>query len=111
MRITRLYLIKRGNPISRNRYSPEGRGDIGKLSEIIPVAGMMLRENSGDYDYDWHPAPEKQYIVMLSGMLKVGLAMERRGVSLPGKFFLSRIFRVKGTSRGSLTGNRGDLCS
>lgn len=32
---------------------------------------MILRENEPGYDYDWHVAPQRQYIVMLAGLVEI----------------------------------------
>ena len=32
---------------------------------------MIFRETPGDYDYDWHPAPRRQYIVLLDGEIEI----------------------------------------
>ncbi len=89
MRITRLYADKEGESHFEDIDIPlKDGGDIGRLSDIIPVEGMMLRENPGDYDYDWHPAPRKQYIVMLSGMLKVRVSDGEERSFPPGEILL-----------------------
>lgn len=46
-------------------------GPIGRTSELLPLKGMMLRENEPGYDYDWHVAPRRQYIVMLAGLVEI----------------------------------------
>lgn len=72
MKITRLYSDNNGETHFEDIDIPlQDGGDIGRLSDILPVKGMMLRENPGNYFYDWHPAPRKQYIVMLEGLLEV----------------------------------------
>jgi hypothetical protein len=47
------------------------RGDIGALAERESATGIIFRETSGDYDYDWHPAPRRQYILMLDGAVEI----------------------------------------
>jgi len=42
-------------------------GKIGMLSELQAVTGIIFRETSGDYDYDWHNTPRKQYVIILEG--------------------------------------------
>jgi len=72
MKITRLYSDDNGETHFEDIDIPlQDNGDIGRLSDILPVKGMILRENPGNYFYDWHPAPRKQYIVMLEGLLEV----------------------------------------
>ena len=46
-------------------------GSIGRLSELLPATGIVFRETPADYDYDWHPAPRRQYIVLLDGEIEI----------------------------------------
>ncbi len=89
MKITRLYTDKTGETHFEDISVPlSDSGPIGSLSEILPVNGMMLRENPGDYFYDWHPAPRKQYIVMLEGMLVVEASDGEQRSFPPGSILL-----------------------
>ncbi|CAM9389928.1 unnamed protein product [Phaeothamnion confervicola] len=47
--------------------SPAGAGanSIGVLSELLPATGVFFRMTPGDYDFDWHVAPRRQFIVSL----------------------------------------------
>lgn len=72
MRITRVY--SDGNGDSHFGEIEIGLGDsgpIGRLSERLPVNSIIFRENDASYDYDWHNAPEKQYIVLLDGEIEI----------------------------------------
>lgn len=46
-------------------------GEIGFLSDVLPSNGVILRENDESYDYDWHTAPRRQYIVLLDGAIEI----------------------------------------
>jgi len=46
-------------------------GEIGRLSERVPASGIIFRENDANYDYDWHTAPARQYIIMLDGEIEI----------------------------------------
>jgi len=46
-------------------------GTIGRLSERLPVKSIIFRENDADYDFDWHCAPQRQYIVLLDGEIEI----------------------------------------
>jgi hypothetical protein len=55
------------------------RGTIGMLSEPERVESVIFRENEPSYDYDWHCAPARQFIILLDG--EIGLEVsdgERR---------------------------------
>lgn len=55
-------------------------GDIGRLSEKLKATGIIFRETGGDYDFDFHNAPQRQYIIMLDGEIEIttGLGDKRR---------------------------------
>jgi len=66
MKITRLYSSEDGESHFEDiDVSLEDKGKIGKLSETIKATGVIFRETDGNYNYDWHNAPRKQYIIML----------------------------------------------
>ncbi|HUF10150.1 MAG TPA: hypothetical protein VMO47_12560 [Rhodothermales bacterium] len=72
MRITRLY----SSPDGESHFEEvdidlEDAGEIGSLSEERRVNGIVFRENPPDYDYDWHNAPRRQYIIMLDGNIEI----------------------------------------
>jgi hypothetical protein len=46
-------------------------GSIGRLSERRAVKDIIFRENDADYDFDWHHAPQRQYIVLLDGEIEI----------------------------------------
>lgn len=45
--------------------------EIGRLSEVQPGVGVVFRETEATYDYDWHQAPRKQWIVLLDGEIAI----------------------------------------
>lgn len=46
-------------------------GTIGSLSQPYPVNSVVFRETPPEYDFDWHPAPHRQYIVLLDGEIEI----------------------------------------
>ena len=46
-------------------------GEIGNLSDEIPVRTVIFREVIADYDYDFHNAPQKQYLILLDGEIEI----------------------------------------
>jgi hypothetical protein len=42
-------------------------GAAGRLSELVKATGVIFRETSGAYNISWHPAPRRQYVIMLEG--------------------------------------------
>jgi hypothetical protein len=72
MKLTRVYSDEDGVSHFEDReIMLEDRGAIGRLSAPTPVTGIIFRETDPDYDYDWHPVPQRQFIIMLEGELEV----------------------------------------
>ncbi len=72
MKITRLYTGGDGESHFEDiEIALEDAGDIGALSELEEATGIIFRETGPDYDYDWHNAPRRQYIIMLEGAVDV----------------------------------------
>ena len=46
-------------------------GEIGRLSEPYTATSVIFRENDPDYDYSWHCAPRRQFIILLDGELEI----------------------------------------
>ena len=68
MKITRVYSGEDGESHFDDVEIPlEDKGVVGALSPLFAGSGVIFRETDGDYDLDWHPAPRRQLVVMLSG--------------------------------------------
>src|SRR4030095_885746 len=50
-------------------------GSIGALSEKYPVKDIIFREVEPSYDWEFHTAPEKQYIILLDGKIQIETSM------------------------------------
>ena len=42
-------------------------GPIGLLSERFSAGEMIFRETPADYDFKWHPAPQRQLLFIIKG--------------------------------------------
>ena len=72
MRIHNLYVDDQGETHFRDievEWTREGPG--GKLSATQAAKGIIFRETPGSYDYDWHPAPRRQYIINLDAGVRI----------------------------------------
>jgi hypothetical protein len=72
MQATRIYT----GPDGVSRFADfdiplDDHGDIGQLSDCVTATGIIFRETPGDYDYDWHPAPRRQFIIILDGEVDI----------------------------------------
>ncbi len=81
MKVTRLFTGSDGKSHFEDMdILLEDRGDIGHLSDMIQATGVIFRETQGDYNYDWHNAPQRQYIVMLDGEVEIEIGDGTRRV-------------------------------
>lgn len=72
MKITRIFSDKNGDSYFEDIEIPLiDQGEIGFLSENINVKTLQFRTVSADYDYDFHCAPQRQYIVLLDGGVEI----------------------------------------
>lgn len=72
MKITRVYADSNGDSRFEEIEVPlTDRGEIGRLSDNIKVTTLQMRTVSADYDYDFHHAPQRQYIVLLDGGVEI----------------------------------------
>ena len=70
--VTRIYSDESGDSRFEDiSITMNHAGDIGALSEIQPVKGIIFREVEPSYDYDFHNAPQKQYIILLDGAIEI----------------------------------------
>ena len=72
MKVTRLFTGDDGESHFEDIDIPlKDAGDIGTLSDLVKATGVIFRETSGSYDYDFHNAPQRQYVVMLDGEVDI----------------------------------------
>ncbi|MFA6752094.1 MAG: hypothetical protein WCR81_07900 [Fermentimonas sp.] len=72
MKVTRVYSDENGEShFEVIEVSLFNRGEIGFLSENVAVKSLQFRKVSPDYDYDFHHAPQRQYIVLLDGGIEI----------------------------------------
>ncbi len=66
MKIHRLYVDKNGESHFEDvEVEVEESTRAGQLSARLPATGIIFREVPPDYDLNWHPAPQRQYIINL----------------------------------------------
>lgn len=72
MKITRIFSDEKGESHFEDFEIPlVDQGEIGFLSEDVEVKKLQFRKVSADYDYDFHHAPQKQYIILLDGGVEI----------------------------------------
>ncbi len=72
MKITRIYTgTDQESHFEEIEIPLEDAGNVGALSQAVKATGIIFRETSGDYDYDFHNAPSRRYIINLEGAVEV----------------------------------------
>ena len=71
-------------------------GPIGWLSATLPVKGIIFREVEPYYDYDFHIAPQRQYIVLLDGGIQIETSTGDTRSFAPGEVILVEDTNGKG---------------
>ncbi|HLT07715.1 MAG TPA: hypothetical protein VK014_09320 [Cyclobacteriaceae bacterium] len=70
--VTRIYSDVQGESRFEDiQISLKNAGEIGNLSSLIPAKGLLFREVAPSYDYDFHTAPQRQYIILLDGEIEI----------------------------------------
>ena len=97
MRITRVYCDETGEShFDENDIELRDAGAIGRLSEPIAAKAVIFRANDPGYDYDWHVAPQRQFIVLLDGAIEIEVSDGSRRVLRGGEILLMEDTSGKG---------------
>jgi len=97
MRYTRLYSDDNGDSRFEDvEISLSNNGIIGNLSEVYPVKSLQFRENAPNYDWDFHTAPARQFIVLLDGEIEVTTSLGEARVFQGGDILLVEDISGKG---------------
>ena len=55
-----------------------------KWAQGLPVTQITFHEEPVGSFLDWHPAPRRQFVIILSGQLEIGLGDDTKHVFSPG---------------------------
>jgi hypothetical protein len=102
MKVTRVYSDNNGDSRFEDiEIDLLDRGEIGRLSENVEVKSLQFRKVSPDYDYDFHHAPQRQYIVLLDGGVEIETSLGEVRLFQTGEILLME----DTTGRGHRTRN------
>ncbi|HKB10067.1 MAG TPA: hypothetical protein VKD69_05425 [Vicinamibacterales bacterium] len=111
VKVTRIYTGADGKTKVEEFEIPlkaQGRGT--ELSQTVPVKSLQFRRTNQDYALDWHPAPNRQFVVTLSGESEIELEGGRKLRLGPGHILLAEDTTGQGhISRALGTGDRISL--
>lgn len=89
MHYTRIYSDENGDSHFEDVQIPLGNhGVVGYLSENFPVTSLQFRENLADYNWDFHTAPAKQFIVLLDGEIQITTSLGENRIFKAGDILL-----------------------
>lgn len=71
-------------------------GMVGKLSEAIAAKSLIFREVAPSYDWDFHPAPQRQYIILLDGEIEIETSLHEKRTFKGGDILLVEDITGKG---------------
>ncbi|HIF98429.1 MAG TPA: hypothetical protein EYQ54_15640 [Myxococcales bacterium] len=64
-------------------------GIIGRISTLEPATGIVFRETEGDYDFGFHNAPRRQYVINLDAAVELETGDGTKRVVGPGEVLLA----------------------
>lgn len=107
--VTRLFTDENGDSRFEEISIPlKEAGEIGKLSEGHPVTSIIFREVESTYDYDFHNAPQKQYLILIDGGIEIETCLVRRGNFTQEMFFCWRIQKGRATGQKTWSPKKED---
>ena len=87
--VTKVYSDSNGDSHFEDIEIPlKEAGSIGSLSEVLPANGIVFREVEPTYDYDFHNAPQKQYIILLDGEIEIETSLGDKKIFKAGDILL-----------------------
>jgi hypothetical protein len=95
--IKRVYSDSNGDSHFEEIVMPLGQaGDIGSLTAAIPTKEVIFREVEPTYDFDFHTAPQKQYIILLDGEIEMETSLGDKRIFKGGEVLLMEDITGKG---------------
>jgi hypothetical protein len=90
MRVVRLYT----GPDNKSHFDDiqiplKDAGKVGFISELHKATGVVFRETTGDYNYEFHTAPRRQYVVNLEGEVEIEVGDGTRRILRAGDILLA----------------------
>lgn len=88
-KVTRIYADANGDSHFEDIYIPlQEDGPIGFLSRPQPAGTIIFRKVTGQYDYDFHNAPARQYIALMDGEIEIETSLGELRRFQPGDVLL-----------------------
>ena len=96
-KVVRLYSDENGDSRFEDVEIPlNPAGTIGALSSPQPAGEILFREVEPSYDYDFHTAPQRQYIILLDGSIEIETSLGEKRQLHAGDVLLAEDVTGKG---------------
>ena len=77
--VVRIYSDESGESHFQDVEVPlKDSGMVGKLSDEVKAKSLIFREVTPSYDWDFHCAPQRQYIVLLDGEIEIETSLGKK---------------------------------
>jgi hypothetical protein len=77
--VVRIYSDEKGDSHFEDVSVPLlDKGKVGKLSEAVEAKEVIFREVEPTYDWDFHTAPQKQFIILLDGEIEIETSLQQK---------------------------------
>jgi len=88
-KITRVYSDNNGDSHFEDIEVPlSDSGNVGKLSDVLTTKGIIFREVEPSYDWNFHTAPQKQYVILLDGEIEIETSLGAKRIFKNGEVLL-----------------------
>lgn len=96
-KITKILTDDNGDSFFEEETVPlSNAGEIGRLSKKIPAGNIIFREVDALYDWDFHNAPQKQFILLLDGEIEIETSLGEKRYFKAGDVILAEDVTGKG---------------
>lgn len=87
--VTRIFSDEEGESHFMDVKIPlEDKGKIGFLSALQQAESIVFRKVKPEYDYNFHTAPNRQYIILLDGAIEIETSLGKKRIFEPGETLL-----------------------
>lgn len=80
--------------------------ELGQYSLPFPVRTMRFRAFGPDHFFDWHNAPEPQYIIYLEGEVSVEIGSGEKRIFKPGEVLFATDLKGRGHCSRTLSAGK-----
>ena len=89
MRVTRLFTNSDQQSDLEEIEIELVRSGVEQFLELMAPSAMLLNETDSGHEYDWHNAPQRQWVITLSGEIEIKLRNGQTKRLGPGSILLA----------------------